>query len=345
MKLKVIAALLIIAVLFCSCMSSGKTQSGNPTPLLLRPDEASARQTIVFLIDSAAPDFYKKGTEIFSQQASRLTDGLLTVELRTTISPSADFTAKKGQLVFLDSMKDQSFSKDFSTLASPMIYKDYESFTMVLNSKKMLNMLEDGLSKESDIKLLGVFYSSSNYLVSSQPVTSGEIKFSPPPEDLSTAIVRSESSRISGVLQQYGYSVQANLNLLERISALEDGSAVLAEFSPEEILSTDWENKQLYPIVTNHSITPKWLAVSSETWQQLPDGHKSALIEASAYLYPIIDQGYLDQDSEVLRLLRLHGMREERSFTGLDKAADELREKSAIGERERYLISMLGSLE
>lgn len=340
-RLVVMAAVLLL----CAC-STPQAIGESPVPLALPPDETSARQTLVFLLASTEDPLFREGAELFAEKVSLLTDGLLTIELRTSVDPVSDYRAGRGALIYLDSRRNSDFCTDFALLSTPLRYRDYESFSMALNSRKVSELLNDRLEQERATRLLAAFHQGSNCLVASQPLSGGALPADA--EDAEAAPPLAAVRPVPGVgevLQASGLQVVVAADPHERLLLLEDASALVAEFTPAEMLEIDWQDLAVYPILTGHSIAPRWLAIGSAAWSSLPANQQAAVQEAVACLFPVIDGGFLAEETEVLAHIRAQGLREERGFTALRTAAQELQAQKTYTSRETYLLGLLDNLE
>lgn len=330
-------------------------------------DEVSARTHLLFLVDSADDPVLRQAAELFTVKLDELTSGVITAQVSLSVNPAADFAAGKAQLIYTDGGGKGSFSPLFQFLAEPVRYRNYYNYTMTANSGMVLEMLGDSLTK--DVVLLAAFYQGANQLVSNIAPTGGHLLGSPmdaefvpdgpdspaefdipdatdetiessPSEEFSAAVI--PNTGMQWMLEEYGMAVSAERGLDTRLAVLAGGEAAVAEFTPAELETADL-NEGMYYLGTNHGITPLWLAMDGSV--ELPSSYRAAITEACAYMFPVIDGHFLEQEERILTKLREQGVATDRRFDALQTVAD-IRDVEAIraDHNKQYLFNAIAGI-
>lgn len=350
MRAKVVLTAVMIVCVIAAFIRIQYTESAPPV-LSLPEVEQPARQSLLFLLDPSLDSSFHEAANLYAQKVSHLTDGYLTVEVRNTAEALADYRAGKGEVVFLDSRTDAAFCADFTALARPLRYKDYDNFTMALNSGRMLDFLGQS-SKTANTQLLGAYYQGGNYFVTRRPLVNGGIaEVSELEEDDFTVVPRFQAQLIADnglgpLLRECGLEPIVEEGATARQYALTQGTAALAEFTQEELALLDWTDTGMNVVISGHSIYPCWLAVSQERFQALPPKYQAVLREAAAYLFPEIDGVPQQREEQTIAQLRAEGMTVERGFPALRTAAErEARLQAEKDERLHYILGILNGME
>lgn len=334
-----LAAILLGAALLCGCASTAPDQRTRVTPAAIA-NEAALPREMIFLVDSAGDPVYRQAAEMFALKAAQLSDGALNIQVLTSMRPVADFNEGKARFTFVDSRQDSKFSTDFPTLNLPLLYGSYQRITMGLNDPRVLSAVSDTTWAGRRATMLGAFYYSSNQLISNRPPVEGGLPTIDEDQPLGAA-VRPDSGA-EALLTAYGLEVTVVPDAALRTQRLLDGDVMVAEFSPEELRATDWQDYELYLLRTNHSLSPRFLTVDSNLYEQLSPAYKACLQEAMAYMFPVIDGYYLDQEAALLENLRSQGVNVTESFPALRKTAELLiAEEATTDHRKKYLIDLL----
>lgn len=340
--MKRLLLLALALVLLCSC-GQQPAASAVMAPVPLPPDEASARRTLVFLVDSAGDSIYREAATVFAQKVGQLTGGIISVEVSSSVGPVVDYLAGKAQLCFVDSRRNPNFSEDFPILVQPMRYANYQSFTLAINSKRVLERLNVEVGEKEHTRLLGAFFQGSNQLVSRLAPVKGNL--SDEALDGESVVAVRPDSGIAELFTNYGVTAVSDQNHSNRLQMLLEGSAVVAEFSPSELLDIDWRDTGLYLLGTNHTITPRFLAMDSIVYDELSPGYQAAITEACAYLYPIIDNHYLQRDAEIVVQMKDQGIITGKTFDGLRiMAAKRDGADVEANPRKRILLNLLNNI-
>lgn len=343
-------AVLAAALCLCACAPA---IGGQPTPLaMLPPVERPAQQSLVFLVDSGATAIVNEAAELFRKQVGELSGGMLTIELQRSITPAADYLSGKGQIVFLDGRRNESACPDFSFLSRPLRYPDYKTFTMALNSRRMLEAVNDEMDT-TGFRLLAAYYQGGGRLVSAKPLTGGDLTRQPVDEDQEDgeevwappAAALCADTALTGLMEEFGAEVRRVQSANDRLYELTSGGVDVAEFTLDEIHRLDWQDTQLNLINLDYTMVPLWLAVDREAYANLPAQYQAILQEASAYLFPAIDGRCRAQEDEAVLFLQQQGLTVDRSFSALRKTAESRDEAEAEDPRAKYLLSLLTGMQ
>lgn len=351
-------AALLCALLLVSCTAAPEQDVSAPAA---RPDiEPPARQSMIFLVDSGADAAYGEAAQLFADTVSSLTDGMFTVEVRRSVSAVADYHKGEGDLVFVDSRRDSGFSSDFAVLSEPLRYTDYDQFTMALNAQSLLGFLNDGLEDNGrNTTLLAAFYLGADYFVTARPLSRGGLAATQPEEteedvdddseegdeERPVAALRS-GSVMAPFVAGMGLEPVIEPSLSTRLYDLVDGSIVVAEFTLEELVRIDWQDSDLNLILSDHNMTPAWLAVSSERWAHLPEQYQAVVQETVAYLFPVVDGEFRARQDTQVALMREGGVTVDSGFPALRTAAKAVyAAEDPRGFRESYLLKLIDSMQ
>ena len=342
-SVKRIGLAMLASVLFCACAASNHTDGERPAAMI-PPDEQSARKQMVFLVDSSRDDVYRRAAELFAAKVNEYTDNILTVEVSSSVEAAKDFLAGKAQLVFLDGKRNAALSEDFAVLSAPMRYTDFKTYTMAINSARMMEALNDRLA-EDDILLLTGVYQGTNYFVAGRATVGGDFEPEDGEEDDAAALAAAvlPDSGIEPLLREYGMEVTADRSFPGRLQLLLEQTVTLAEFTAKELVAVDWSGGH-YLYATNHSITPGWLAMDKRLYDELSPAYQAVILEACAYLGPVIDGYFTELETNAEARLRSQGVTV-KSFDGLQKTAARLEApQDALDQRDRYLTGIIDSM-
>lgn len=363
---RAIPLLLAACLLLAGYTGAVRRISDEPIPMIqLPPDEPAARQSLVLLVDSGADPLYREAAEVFSEKVLALTGDYLTVEVRAVADPAGEYAAGKGQLAFLDSRKSAELSPDFATLSAPMRYRETNSFTMGLNSRRMLDCLGEELIPLRNTRPLAAFYQGGSLLVTAAPVAGllaapqAEAPAAEPEDELPEeaedekesapvlplALLREEWG-MRGLLEACGMRASVLPDSAARSRALREGDAVLAEFRYDELEAVEWGEGGPNIVELGHDMAPLWLVINDARYAGLPSRYRAAIQEAAAYLFPLIDGKIQEREGEIVRRAREKGATLERSFPALRAAADAAEQaEMAESARNKYLLGILTDMQ
>lgn len=304
---------------------------------------------LVLLLDEQTDPIARQAAEVFAEDVAAISEQ--TLMLTPTIVEDAveAYQAGQGDLVFVDAREDAGFSTELDLLATPLLYRDYSTFSMALNAERMLEVVNAGL-QDKESQALAAFYTGSNLLMTVNRQISGQMNLSQLvgdlPEDIPFGAMLVEDTVIAPQMENFGLTVVTQPDSQLRLAAIASHETALAEFRLAEIAAFNLEGLEWNVIHFGHNISPLWLLLHEDAAGMMTDQQAAVLLEAVAYLFPEIDGKYLDQENAVLTQLKQQGMTVATSFPAFVYAANQqLIEAWDAQDQTRYLYQLIHGME
>lgn len=269
-------------------------------------------------VSSSADETERDGMRLFVDKLIENSEVPLDISLFYESDPEASLKAGEADLILADPQTLSRYDSDFSIYASPFYFRDYEHMTMTLNSPTFLQLTELDYAETLQAKQLGVFYGGTMMVMTKEsPIRAVKdmLEFTlAEPSDPYTAAAFEE---LFGELAPAGDSLSATWQD-EEITAMEVNSAQLPELADEQV-------DRSYLINTSHRIEMSWLYVSEDFYKDAGEQLQAALQEASAYAVAYVDQQREQAYEEGYAALQEKGLRTARFVTeNLRKSGKEL---------------------
>lgn len=341
----------------CACTGASISQPAevpdvsSPMPIH-RFSEQPLRQNLVFLVEDGN-DLFGEAAELFAKKVEDYSGGYLTVEMRKTENPTEDFLEKHGDFAFVDSRADGEFSELLTTLALPMLYKDYDTFTMALNSAAVLEVLAADLQRRNAVPL-AAFYGGGNFLATLYPRSSGGIDLDSVDGEAFSAsgsagiplAALRDDSQIGQLLRKRSFELIEGWTAIERLQGINGGTVPLVDFSLEELETVLFERSGVTVLHVGHNLSPEWLIVRADRYQAMPSHYQAAIQEAVTHLFPVLDGSVQKREAELVERLRQNSISVERSFSALQELADEAIQEERNGSyQKKYLLDLIFGME
>ncbi len=338
-------SIFIVLVLLCACSNNfARPRETTVTTVSGAADTALPKQVMFAVsnqsqkyIDDAAENFCKKTNSIFKEG--------FTLTFAKSSNPLADLKSGKASIILLNGDAATELSPLFSACNELFRYQSYENFSMLLNSREVLEQL----SASSKVKVYGAYYSGSSALASRVPldkllaskrskdgtVTAYNVDaFTRPDsrtkqafesigikaEDVDSTTTRATKLVAANSVAEFTYS-ELSQNIFENIQTMKHQDLTSTDTSEqskldEEILPLDELSDETIIVTrTFHDITPMWLIISPKLFESLSPTAYAALDEAAAFMTADIDDAVLAFEKEQLDTLEQQGVSVQNGFS------------------------------
>ncbi|MBP3654839.1 MAG: TRAP transporter substrate-binding protein DctP [Oscillospiraceae bacterium] len=188
---------------------------------------------------------------------------------------------------------------DCAVLIGPMLYASNEEYNYVMESDIVAEIC-DRLATEHNIHILDTHYSFGFRSVCTNKVVTK-------PEDLNGMVLRATSSALfAKTLECLGATPQA-MGFTEAISAMSNGVVQGYEGSVSTHKDTGVYEFIHNVALTNHLIATRWLFISENVWQQIPEEYQTIIEECALECGLWEQQAVADSEAEMIAFLEEHG--------------------------------------
>lgn len=269
-------------------------------------------------VSNTADETERDGMRLFVDKLVEYSEVPLDISLFYEEDPEASLLAGEADLIYVDSAGLIPYDSDFAIYASPFYFRDYEHMTMTLNSPTFIQLTELDYAETLKARQLGVFYGGTMMVMTKEsPIRAvkdmQEFTLAEPSDYYTAAAFES----------LFGDITAASATLTETwrdetVTAMEVNSAQLAQLLDEDM-------EHAYFINTAHRIEVDWLYVSEDFYQSAGEELQAAMKEASAYALAYVDADRNKAYEDAYATLQERGLRTARFVTdNLRKSGKEL---------------------
>lgn len=269
-------------------------------------------------VSNTADETERDGMRLFVDKLVEYSEVPLDISLFYEEDPEASLLAGEADLIYVDSAGLIPYDSDFAIYASPFYFRDYEHMTMTLNSPTFIQLTELDYAETLKARQLGVFYGGTMMVMTREsPIRAvkdmQEFTLAEPSDYYTAAAFES----------LFGDTTAASATLTETwrdetVTAMEVNSAQLAQLLDEDM-------EHAYLINTAHRIEVDWLYVSENFYQSAGEELQAAMKEASAYALAYVDADRNKAYEDAYATLQERGLRTARFVTdNLRKSGKEL---------------------
>lgn len=299
---------------------------------------------LVFAVDTRLDPVFATAAQTFAEKVNGMSSGKLDVTVTASSGAAADFAAGNAQFTFVDSKTDADFSSYFHTLSAPYRYKNYENFSVLTNSRRLLDFVGEDMQQCKNALPLAAFYQGSNMLVSRFQMSAVR-KFERAEDETPFTGITIPGTGASVALEALGVKITEEVDVSERAFEIVEGSAQIAEFTTAELNTVDFSDTGLFLTQSNHTINPKWLVVKEDFYTALSRSDKAALTEACGYLFHIIDDYFLAREAATIAKCKAQGVTSGGNFGSVRASVrTELGLADAADSKDKYLVDLLQSI-
>lgn len=188
---------------------------------------------------------------------------------------------------------------DCAVLIGPMLYASNEEYNYVMESDIVKEICER-LATEHNIRILDTHYSFGFRSVCTNKVVEK-------PEDLNGMILRATSSALfAKTLECLGATPQA-MGFTEAISAMSNGVVQGYEGSVSTHKDTGVYEYIHNVALTNHLIATRWLFMSENVWQSIPEEYQTIIKECAVECGKWEQNAVADSEADMIAFLEEHG--------------------------------------
>ena len=286
----------------------GVTQTKTETALPAATGNIQADPQYIFAVDKDSSENVLAAAKLFCEKAWELSGGGLSVGVvefdnahRAVLSGEAAFAISQNRDI-------RMHSECFDAFLAPFIFKDYSHFTMSANYQPLLDTINNN---SEGIRVIAGYYAGTSYFLAKQPLEDQQqlLGLFFDTETVPVALAPPGSSVIAG-LGRIGFEVIEMSSANERLEQLENDKAVLAEFTVRELIdSSEWLNSGLSFINVPNNFGSLWFVCSEPLYSELNSKQKAAMIEANSYLFPLLDESSLRDESRILFAISEQGFK------------------------------------
>ena len=312
---KFLALLLAFVMVFAlaACGEKAPAEAPAEKPADAPAEEAPADEADDFHIDIKFSNVFQptewnyKASEKLAEMITERTDGHVSVTYygQNTLDCYADSVTRAVNGENWMGLEEPSLFADFegdaAMVLAPMLYSSNEEYNYVMDSQFVADLI-DRLA-DSGIHVLDTHYSFGfRSVVTNLDVTK--------PEDLNGHVLRATSSALfSKTLEALGATANP-MTFTECLQAISSG--VVEGF--EGSVSTLSGAGKPYELVknvasTNHLIATRWLFISEDCWEKIPEKYQT-IIEEAAYECGMWEQTSCEEDEATqIAMLKENGVK------------------------------------
>ena len=302
MKKRIIFIIMLALLLLLQGCDVAAPKPENTTPITIGATQSEPKYLFAVSPDTA------EAAKIFCEKVWELSGNTLSIGVIEAARPYYSLINSDAALAFLTTREIQPYNDCLDVFHAPFTFRDYTHFTMSANYQTLLEIIN---SEMSSLHVSGGFYTGTSFFLATQSLDSQQDLLSLffDEEHIPVALTL-PSSQIAGGLRRIGFEVVETNSADTRLAQLTDteNQAVIAEFTARELVSSgEWLNSSLTFINAPHNFSAMWLTGSKSFYSELTPRQAAAVQEATSFLFPVLDESNLRDESRIRMALTEEG--------------------------------------